>query len=200
MFIVAHRVSRYYRQSSQISFSDSIQTQLSLTTRLEVATVAEHSSHQPTARCLLHKQHPGQLGGGKRLVPLGGELPRVHPVLLVGQVVVAAVAAAAVGGRHQQVAVGVLHGVEAQVLGHHRLRGDGVATQHLVVVVVVRGVQEAAVVGGEEGVQLRTRLDGVVRIRRRRAVGTCDGLLFKGCAFIHDQRLTFILREAILSK
>ena len=80
---------------------------------------------------------------------------------------------AAVGGRLQQVGVGVLqHGAEALVLGRHRQRGDGVATQQL----VVRGVQEAvAVVGGREAVLLETPLAGVVRIRRHRAVGTCDG-------------------------
>jgi hypothetical protein len=74
------------------------------------------------------------------LVPLGGEVPRVHPVVLLA---VVAPPAAAVGGRLQQV-VGVLHGVEALVLGqgHRRQRGDGAAMQHLVVV-VVRGVQEA---------------------------------------------------------
>ena len=78
----------------------------------------------------------------------------------------------AVGGRLQQVGVGVLHGAEALVLGRHRQRGDGVATQQL----VVRGVQEAvAVVGGREAVLLETPLAGVVRIRRHRAVGTCDG-------------------------
>ena len=122
------------------------------------------------ARCL-HKQHPGQQGGGKKLVPLGGEAPRVHPV--VGVVGAAAAAAAAVGGRLQQV-VGVLHGVEAQVLGHHRQRGDGVATQHLPV--VVRGVQEAVVVaGGRQAAQVETPPAGVARIRRRRADGTCDG-------------------------
>jgi len=118
--------------------------------------------------------------------------------VLVG---VPAAAAAVVGGRLQQV-VGVLHGVAAQVLGqghhrqrgrgaatqhlvaqvleqgHHRQRGDGAATQHLVVVVVVvvRGVQEAVVVaGGQAAVQLETPQAGVARIRRHRAVGTCDG-------------------------
>jgi hypothetical protein len=129
------------------------------------------SSHHPTARCL-HKQHPGQQGGGKRLpVPLGGEVPRVHPV-----VVLVAPPSPAVGGRLQQV-VGVLHGVgvgaQVQVLGHHLLRGDGAATQqHLV---VVRGVQEAVVVAGGQAVRLETPQAGVVRIRRHRAGGTCDG-------------------------
>jgi len=93
-------------------------------------------------------------------------------------VVVPAAAAAAVGGRLQQV-VGVLHGVEAQAQaqvlgqGHHRQRGDGAATQHLV---VVRGVQEAAVVAGGRGqaAQLETPQGGVARIRRHKAVGTCD--------------------------
>jgi hypothetical protein len=128
------------------------------------------SSHHPTARCLHKLQHPGQQGGGKRLVPLGGEVPRVHPVALV-----LVAAAAAVGGRLQQVVVGVLHGVEAQVLGlgHHRQRGDGAAMQHLVV--VVRGVQEAIVVAGGQAAQLETPQAGVARIRRHRAVGTCDG-------------------------
>jgi len=64
----------------------------------------------------------------------------------------------------------LLHGVEAQVLGHHYQQGAGVATQHL----VMRGVQEAVVVGGG-AVQLKTPHAGVVRIRRHRAVGTCDG-------------------------
>jgi hypothetical protein len=49
--------------------------------------------------------------------------------------------------------------------------GDGVATQQL----VVRGVQEAVVVGGREADLLETPLAGVARIRRHRAVGTCDG-------------------------
>ena len=83
----------------------------------------------------------------------------------------------AVGGRLQQVVVGVLHGVEAQVLGqgHLRQRGDGAAMQHLVVV-VVRGVQqEAVVVAGGQAAQLETRRGGVAQIRRHRAVGTCDG-------------------------
>jgi hypothetical protein len=78
----------------------------------------------------------------------------------------------AAGGRLQQV-VGVLHGVEAQVLGHHRRRGGGIATQHPV---VVRGVQEAVVVAGGQAVQLETRLAGVAQIRRHRAAGTCDRL------------------------
>lgn len=172
------RVSLNCRQSSQTSFSDSNQIQLNLTL-LEVATVALSSRH-PTARCLHKYQHPGQRGGGKRLVPLGGEVPREHPVVVVLVAVVARpAAAAAVGGRLRQV-VGVLHGVGARVLGqgHHRQRGYGAATQHLVVV-VVRGVQEAVgvvvVAGGQAAVRLETRLDGVVRIRRRRAGGTCDG-------------------------
>jgi len=135
--------------------------------------VALNSRH-PTARCLHKQQHLGQQGGGKRLlVPLGGEVPRVHPV-----VVLVAPAPAAVGGRLQQVA-GVLHGVEAQVqvLGHHLLRGDGAATQqHLVVVRGVQEVQEAVVVaGGQQAVRLETRQAGVVRIRRRKVGGTCDG-------------------------
>jgi len=105
--------------------------------------------------------------------------------------------AAAVGGRLQQV-VGVLHGVEALVLGqgHRRQRGDGAAMQHLVVV-VVRGVQEAVVVaGGRQAVQLETPQGGVARIRRRRAVGTCDGycsLSWETVPWFHDQRLTFVL-------
>jgi hypothetical protein len=129
---------------------------------------AELSSHHPTARCLHKREHQGQQGGGKKLVLLGGEAPpRVHPVLLL-----VAPPPPAVGGRLQQVGVGVLHGVEAQVLEHHRQRGDGVATQQL----VVRGVQEAVVlVGGREAVQLETPQAGVARIRRHRAVGTCDG-------------------------
>jgi len=85
--------------------------------------------------------------------------------------VAAAAAAAAVGGRLQQ--VGVLHGVQARVLGqgHHRQWGDGAAMQHL----VVRGVQEAVLVAGGQAVQLETPQAGVARIRRRRPVGTCDG-------------------------
>ena len=166
-----HRVSRNCRQSSRTSFSDSNQTQLSLTP-LEALTAARLSSHHhPTAHCL-RKQHPGQQGGGKRLVPLGGEVPRVHPVVLVALVVPPA--AAAVGGRLQQVGVGVPHGVEVLVLGHHRQRGDGVATQHL----VVRGMQEAVLVGGGEAVQLEIPQAGVVRTHRHRAVGTCDGYYF----------------------
>ncbi len=114
------------------------------------------SSHQPTARCL-HKRRPGQQGGDKSPVPLGGEVPRVHPVVAAG--------------RLQQV-VGVLDGVEPQVLGYPLQRGDGAATQHL----VVRGVQEAAVVAGGQAVQLETpRQGGVVQIRKHRAAGTCDG-------------------------
>jgi hypothetical protein len=107
-------------------------------------------------------------------------VPRVHPVVVVLVAVVARPAAeaeAAVGGRLRQV-VGVLHGAQVLGQGHHRQRGDGAATQHLVVV-VVRGVQEAVaavvVAGGQAAARLETRLDGVVRIRRRRAGGTCDG-------------------------
>jgi len=133
------------------------------------------SSHHLTARCL-HKQHPGQQGGGKRLVPLGGEAPRVHPVVVVAP----APAVAAVGGRLQQV-VGVLHGVEAQVLGHHRQRGAGIATQHL----AVRGVQEAVVVAGGQAAQLETLLAGVARIRRHRAAGTCDGYCLLALDAVH---------------
>lgn len=101
-------------------------------------------------------------------------------MVLVLLVLLVAAAAAAVGGRLQQVVVGVLlHGLEAQVLeqGHHRQRGDGVATQHLV---VVRGVQEAqeaqeaVAVAGGQAVRLETRQAGVARIRHR-AAGTCDG-------------------------
>ena len=106
-------------------------------------------------------------------------------------VVAPAPAVAAVGGRLQQ--VGVLHGVEAQVLGHHRQRGAGIATQHL----AVRGVQEAVVVAGGQAAQLETLLAGVARIRRHRAAGTCDGYcllaLEAGCALVHDQRLTNVL-------
>lgn len=129
--------------------------------------MAELSSHHPTARCLHKQERPGQQGGGKKRVLLGGEAPpRVHPVLLL------VAPAPAVGGRLQQVGVGVLHGVEALVLERHRQRGDGVATQHL----VVRGVQEAVVlVGGREAVQLETPQAGVARTPRHRAVGTCDG-------------------------
>jgi hypothetical protein len=118
------------------------------------------------ARCLHQQQRPGQQGGAKSLAPLGGDLPRVHPV-----VVVAAAAAAAVGGRLQQV-VGVPHGVEAQVLGHHRQRGDGAAMHHL-----VRGVQEAVVVAGGRAVQHETPplQAGVAQIRRHKVAGTCDG-------------------------
>jgi len=111
------------------------------------------------ARCL-HKRRLGHQGGDKSLVPLGGEAPRVHPVV------------AAAGGRLQQ-AVGVLHGVEAQVLGHLLQRvGDGAAMQHL----GVRGVQEAVVVAGGLAVQPETpRRAGVAQIHKHRAAGTCDG-------------------------
>ena len=53
--------------------------------------------------------------------------------------------------------------------------------QHLV---LVRGVQEA--VAGGQAVQLETLLAGVARIRKHRAVGTCDGYL--GSALICSKK------------
>ena len=176
------RVSPNCRRSSQTSFWDSNRTQPNSTLSLETPP---HNSHRSTARCRHRQHHPGQQGGGRRLpVPLGGDLPREHPVA-------AAVAAAAVGGPLQR--VGVLHGVETQVLGHPPQQGGGVPLlqqhQHLV---LVRGVQEA--VAGGQAVQLETLLAGVARIHKHRAVGTCDGLCLRlgGSALIYDQRLTFV--------
>jgi hypothetical protein len=172
-----HRVSPNCRRSSQTWFSDSNRTHLNST--LSLATAAR-SSHQPTARCR-HRQHPGQQGGDKRLVLLGGEVPRVLPVVLVE--VVAAAAAAAVGGPRQR--VGVLHGVEAQVLGHPLQRGDGAPIQQHLLVLLVRGVQQA--VAGGQAVQLETTLAGVVQIRKHRAVGTCDGYCLRPRRLCVDQ-------------
>ena len=161
--IILHpRVSPNCRRSSQTSFSDSNQTQLNST--LSLATPL-HNSHRSTAR-FRHRQRHGQQGGGRRLpVPLDGDLPREHPVAAVA-------AAAAVGGPLQR--VGVLHGVEAQDLGHPLQQGGGVQPmQRHQPLVLVRGVQEA--VAGGQAVQLETLLAGVARIRKHRAVGTCDG-------------------------
>jgi len=68
--------------------------------------------------------------------------------------------------------VGVLHGVEAQGLGHPRQEGDGVPTQTLVRG-VQEGVQEAVLVAGGRAVQLETRV-GAVQVRKHKAAGTCD--------------------------
>jgi hypothetical protein len=75
---IHHRVSPNCRRSSQTSFSDSNRIQLNLTLLLVTGV---HKSHQrPAARCR-HRQYPGQRGGGKRLVSLGGQVPaRVPPV------------------------------------------------------------------------------------------------------------------------
>lgn len=164
--MIHHRGLPNCRRSSQTWFSDLNRTHPNST--LSLATAAR-SSHQPTARCR-HRQHLGRQGGDKRLVPLGGEVPRVLPVVLL----VVAAAAAAVGGRRQR--VGVLHGVEAQVLGHPPQRGDGAPIQqHL----LVRGVQEA--VAGGQAVQVVTTLVGPAQ-HKHRAVGTCDGYCLRGCA------------------
>jgi hypothetical protein len=109
-------------------------------------------------------------------------------VVLVPVLVAAEAAAAAVGGRLQQVVGVLLHGLGAQVLGqgHHHQRGDGAAMQQLG---VVRGVQEAVAVAGGQAVRPETRQAGVARIRRHRVAGTCDGYC------LLDQRLTIYSKQ-----
>jgi hypothetical protein len=150
-----------------------------------VATAVRISNHpQPTARRRRqqHRGRPGQRVGDRRQPRLGGGVQRVAPAVAVA-------AAGAVGGRPQQ-QVGVLHGVEAQGLGHPQQEGGGVPTQ-----VLVRGVQQAAPVAGRRAVQLETPA-GAAQVRKHKAAGTCDGYRSRPrglCLNLtRDQRLTYV--------
>ena len=157
-----------------------------------VATAVVPSSHQPMARRQPSRQL-GQVGGDKRPISLGGGLQRVPRLVAVA----AAAAAAEVGGPLQP--VGVLLGVEAQVLGHPPQQGHGAPMQgrmHGVQEAVVQEavVQEAA--DGAQAVQHKTPA-GVVPIRKHRAAGTCDAYCERGCDLILFSMISgFHLREA----
>lgn len=181
----AYRVSPSCRRSSQTLSSDSKQTRTNLMP--SVATAAVPSSHQPTARPQPSRQlGQAQAGGDKRPVSLGGGVQRVPRA-----VAVAAAAVAEVGGPLQP--VGVLLGVEAQVLGHPPQQGHGAP---LAMQGRMHGVQEAA--DGAQAVQHKTPAPaGVVLIRRHRAAGTCDAYCERGCDLILFTMISgFHLRKA----